>query len=63
MNKECNKPETGCNYNCRGCEIPTTEPEWCENCSQQAEEDDIEYEFNVTHKTGSWTCENCRGGC
>ena len=61
--KICNEPETGCDYNCRDCEVPTTEPEWCEDCAQEAEDSGIEYEFNVTHKTGSWTCENCGGGC
>ena len=63
MNKECNKPETGCDYCCMTCEVPVIEPEWCERCSQEAENEDFEYEFNVTYKTGSWTCENCRGGC
>ena len=63
MKKECNNPETGCDYRCMECEVPTTEPEWCERCAQEAEDSEIEYEFNVTYKTGSWTCENCRGGC
>ena len=63
MKKECDNPETGCDYCCMECEIPTTEPEYCEDCAQEAEDSGFEYEFNVTHKTGSWTCENCRGGC
>lgn len=62
MKKECNQPETGCDYNCIDCEVPSTEPEYCEDCERDAEESGSEYEFNVTHKTGSWTCENCRGG-
>ena len=52
MNKECNNPETGCNYNCRNCEVPLVEPEWCEDCAQEAEESGFEYEFNVIHKNG-----------
>ena len=63
MKKECNNPETGCDYRCMECEVPTTEPEYCQRCEEEAEENGFEYEFNVTHKTGSWTCENCRGGC
>lgn len=63
MEKECNQPETGCDFNCMECEIPTYEPEDCEDCSQEAEENGIEYEANFTHITGSWTCEHCRGGC
>ena len=62
INKECNNPDTGCDYNCIDCEIPTFEPECCEDCTNQAKEDGIEYEFLVTHKTGSWTCEHCRKG-
>ena len=53
MKKECNNPETGCDYRCMECEVPTVEPEWCENCAQESEENGFEYEFNVTHKTGS----------
>lgn len=60
MNKECNNFETGCDYNCRNCEIPLIEPEWCEDCAQEAKENGFEYEFNVTHKNGYWECENCR---
>ena len=58
--KICNEPETGCDYCCMDCEVPTIEPEWCEDCANQAEEDGFEYEFNVTHKNGYWECENCR---
>lgn len=61
--KICNNPETGCDYRCMECEVPTTEPEYCQRCEEEAEENGFEYEFNVTHKTGYWTCENCRRGC
>lgn len=60
--KECNNPETGCDLNCFDCEIPTVEPEWCEDCAEQAEKDGIEYEFLVTHVNGYWQCEHCRKG-
>lgn len=58
--KECNKPETGCDYNCLECEIPQTEPEDCEHCLSMAEEDGIEYEANFIYDGNSWICENCR---
>ena len=61
--KECNKEETGCDYDCMECEVPTVEPEWCEHCSQEAEESGIEYEFLVTHKHKTWACETCGGSC
>ena len=57
--KECDKPETGCDYNCMNCEIPTFEPEDCEKCSAQAEEDGAEYEHNFNHISGTWTCDSC----
>lgn len=42
---------------------PTIEPEWCEHCSAMAEENDFDYEFNVTWSDGGWTCDDCGGGC
>lgn len=59
--KICDEPESGCDYDCMECEVPTVEPEYCEDCESQAEEDGVEYEPNFTHKNGCWTCENCRG--
>lgn len=59
--KECNESKTGCDLDCHNCEIPTINPEWCEDCAQQAEENEFEYEANFTHKTGIWTCEHCGG--
>lgn len=60
--KKCNKPETGCDLDCLNCEVPTTEPEYCESCLEKAEENDLEYEANFTHITGIWTCEHCGMG-
>jgi hypothetical protein len=42
---------------------PTVEPEWCEHCSAMAEENDFDYEFNVTWSDGGWTCDDCGGVC
>ena len=47
MNKICDNSETGCDYCCMDCEIPTIEPEWCEEYAQKAEDAGFEYEFNV----------------
>lgn len=58
--KECSNFESGCDLNCWDCEIPTIEPEWCENCAREAEECGFEYEFDVTHKNGCWECCSCR---
>lgn len=60
--KVCNLPSTGCDLNCMECEVPTYEPEWCEECAESAEESGIDYEPNFTHKNGCWTCETCGGG-
>lgn len=60
MKKICNKIETGCALNCMSCEIPTTEPEGCEHCMNVAEENDVEYEFNMTHINGYWQCQDCK---
>ena len=57
--KECNKLETGCDFCCMSCEIPETEPEYCEECCSLAEEQGIDYEFNMTYRNGHWQCENC----
>lgn len=59
--KQCDQPETGCDYNCMNCEIPSVEPEDCEYCLEESEEAGIEYEANFTHSSGTWTCTNCRG--
>ena len=58
--KQCNKPETGCDYNCIDCEIPDITPEECKDCMREAEENGVEYEFNVNYKNGWWECDNCR---
>jgi len=62
MKKECNKPETGCDYECLDCEVPTTEPEYCESCETLATENGYDYEFNVDHISGYWKCSHCNKG-
>lgn len=47
-------------HNCMECEVPQIEPEDCEDCRKQSEEDGVEYEANFTHKNGYWECDNCR---
>ena len=42
---------------------PEWEPEWCEICQSECEENDIEYEFNVHAENGSWVCDHCGGYC
>lgn len=37
------------------------EPEWCEQCSMDCEEQGIEYEFNWYEENGTAYCEHC--GC
>lgn len=39
---------------------PWYEPEWCEECSADAEENGFEYEPNFTWRNGCWECDNCR---
>lgn len=40
-------------------EEPWYEPEWCEDCSAECEENGIEYEANFTWKNGCWHCDSC----
>jgi len=54
--KDC---ETCKEHNCMECEVPGIEPEDCETCSKQAEEDGVEYEHYFTHKDGYWKCAEC----
>lgn len=42
---------------------PTIEPEWCEDCMEEAEESGIEYEPNFTWKGSWWECDNCGKPC
>lgn len=41
---------------------PWYEPEWCEDCSSECEENGIEYEPNFTWTGDSWICDHCRRG-
>lgn len=59
MTKICNNLLSGCNYECTSCEVPTIEPEDCEYCLEEAEENGIEYEANFTYRNGVWQCDNC----
>ena len=54
--KYCN---TCTDKNCRECEIPDIEPEECDYCVAMAEDDGVDYEFNVTYHTDHWRCDNC----
>lgn len=63
MIKECNNPNTGCDLNCINCEIPGYDPEDCEYCRKESEENDCEYEANFTYINGNWECCNCRRPC
>lgn len=47
---------------CINCDIPTIDPEDCESCKRNAEENGFEYEHNVTWKNGMWVCDNCNRG-
>lgn len=38
---------------------PTYDPEDCEHCKRENENDGVEYEQNVTWKDGQWICDNC----
>jgi hypothetical protein len=40
-------------------EEPGYEPEWCEDCSDEANESGFEYEFNYHAENGSWICDHC----
>ena len=37
------------------------EPEWCEDCSIEAEENGYEYEFNWIVNDGQPYCDKCNG--
>ena len=36
------------------------EPEWCEQCSMEMEEEGIEYTFDYYVEDGTAYCEHCR---
>ena len=38
---------------------PWYEPEDCEECMEECENDGIEYEHNFTWKDGCWYCDSC----
>lgn len=42
-----------------GSEYDSVEPEWCEQCSKDCEENGIEYEFNYHFEDGIAYCEHC----
>lgn len=43
---------------------PTYEPEDCEECREECENDGIEYESNFTwNKGGWWECDSCGRPC
>jgi thioredoxin 1 len=60
--KCCNDPDTGCDLNCMECEVPTIEPENCQYCEDESEDNGVDYEANFTHISGTWCCENCGRG-
>lgn len=73
----CSKDTIECHCHCNNCicteqvqvedetedSEPWYEPEWCEDCSYDAEENGIEYEPNFTWEGGIWVCDNCRRPC
>lgn len=60
--KKCKDPMTGCDLDCINCEVPTYEPEDCEDCATLAEENGFEYEANFSYVDDHWICCNCRRG-
>ena len=37
----------------------TYEPEWCEDCVEEADAAGFEYEPNFTWESDTWVCDSC----
>ena len=58
--KECGNMSSGCDHDCMECDVPSIEPESCQNCMDNAEDSGVEYEGNFTYQGGCWYCDTCR---
>ena len=52
FNKQCGVTNSGCDYNCMSCEIPTSEPKECPDCT------DFE-KSHAYYEDKKWYCSHC----